>query len=304
MFRKLKVYYFTSLFFLLPLQGQIYKFSGGSAFEYLEKQVSFGPRNPGSAGHSKCKQFLIDELKKYTSDVSTQDFLFKDTELNKSFVLTNIIARFKAKNPDSPVILLAAHWDSRPRADRDEDEKNKEKPIPGANDGASGVAVLLEVAKTLKQNPPPVNVDIVFFDGEDYGKSGDLDNYLLGSKHFAKNLPRTPYQYGLLLDMVGDKNLKLPKEGYSLRMLPDIVNKVWDRAKKLNLTAFQNRRGSEIIDDHKPLIEAGIPIINIIDCDLVGERYWHTLQDTPDKCSPESLLEVGTLVLSVIYDGL
>lgn len=295
-------------FFISPklyaVQDPVDEFSGESAFEYLEKQVAFGPRNPGSTGHRNCLQFLTEELKKYTPNVTIQPFLHKDNELNRTFSLSNIIARFPGNNPNEQKILLAAHWDTRHRADRESDQELKDQPILGANDGASGVAVLLEVARILSENPPPFPVDIVLFDGEDYGRSGDLQNYLLGAKYFAANWRSGPYQFGLLLDMVGDKNLSLKKEGYSSRMLPYIVDQVWKRAQKLNLRAFENRRGSEIYDDHQPLIQAGIPIIDIIQSDLVGSKYWHTLDDTPDKCSPASLLQVGILVISLIFDGL
>jgi len=279
-------------------------FSGESAFKFLEQQVAFGPRNPGSEGHKNCQHFLIAELKKYTINVSTQPFLFTDTDLNRTFTLTNIIAHFPGKAPQSQRILLAAHWDTRPRADREKDPELQKQPILGANDGASGVAVLLEIARIMVKYPPPVPVDVVLFDGEDYGKVSRHEDYLLGARHFAKNLPRTPYKFGILLDMVGDKNLRIPKEGYSARMLPDLVDKVWKRAQLLKLSVFINRLGSEILDDHQPLIQAGVPIIDIIHVDLVGSKYWHTLEDTPDKCSPESLKQVGTLLLSLIYEGL
>ena len=295
-------------FFIVPqlyaVQNPVDEFSAETAFEYLEKQVAFGPRNPGSTGHRNCLQYLTEELKKYTPNVTNQPFLHKDNELKRTFSLSNIIARFPGSNPNGQKILLAAHWDTRPRADRENDPELKDQPILGANDGASGVAVLLEVARVLSENPPPFPVDIVFFDGEDYGKSGDRDNYLLGAKHFAANWRSGPYQFGLLLDMVGDKNLSLKKEGYSYRMLPYIVDRVWKRAQELKLRAFENKLGSEIYDDHQPLIQVGIPIIDIIQSDLVGSKYWHTLDDTPDKCSPESLKQVGTLVLSLVFNGL
>lgn len=290
---------FVSSVHALPQQ-----FSGESALEFLKKQVSFGPRNPGSEGHRNCLQYLISELKKLSPRVITQPFLFEDAALNRTYTLTNVIARFPGNIPGSKKILLAAHWDTRPWADREQDPELKREPIPGANDGASGVAVLLEMCRILSEYPPPAPVDVVLFDGEDYGKTGDRQNYLLGARHFAKNLPRTPYTFGILIDLVGDKNLRIAKEGYSNRMLPKLVGRVWKRAQSLHLSAFENRVGSEIYDDHQPLIQTGVPIINIIHGDLVNSAYWHSLQDTPDKCSAESLEQVGTLLVSLVYDGL
>ena len=286
------------------IQNPFDSFSADAAFSYLEKQVEFGPRNPGSQGHFKCQAYITEILRSFTSHFTLQPFLHIDSELNRTFSMANIIARFPGKNPSGQGILLAAHWDTRPRADRESDPELKNQPIPGANDGASGVAVLLEIAKVLSQYPPPVPVDLVFFDGEDYGKSGDRQNYLLGSKYYAKTLRGSTYRFGLLLDMVGDKNLRIRKERYSNKMLPHIVDSVWKRAETLNLSAFENRIGAEIYDDHQPLIQVGVPIIVLIHDSLVGSKYWHTLEDTPDKCSPASLKQVGSLVLSLIYNGL
>ena len=167
--------------------------------------------------------------------------------------------------------------------------------------GASGVAVLLELARIMKDHPPPVPVDFLLTDGEDYGKEGDISNYFLGERHFAKNLPRYPYKFGILLDMIGEKDLRIPKELYSVQMLPDLVDAVWKRAKDLGLSVFENRKGVRVQDDHDPLIQAGVPIIDIIDFDY---KYWHTLEDTPEKCSPESLEQVGRLMMSLIYEEL
>jgi Zn-dependent M28 family amino/carboxypeptidase len=200
--------------------------------------------------------------------------------------------------------LLCAHWDSHPWASQDANPANRNTPIPGANDGASGVAVLLEVARLLKANPPTIGVDIVLFDGEDYAKANDLSGYLRGSKYFARNKPANYNPvYGILLDMIGDAELEILKEGFSVRYAPDIVQLVWETARNLNITQFKNELGQEVIDDHLPLNEVGIKTINLIDFNYpdATHRYWHTLDDTPDKCSPESLEAVGVLLLNLIY---
>ena len=276
-------------------------FSGREAFRFLTAQTDFGPRNPGSKGHERCLAYLEQTLVRLADAVRLQPFSHPGYD-GTTLHLTNIIASFK---PESPArILLCAHWDTRPRADRDENPRRRNEPILGANDGASGVAVLLELAPLLKALPPTVGVDIVLFDGEDYGKEGDTRNYLLGSRYFAYRVTDYVPRFGILLDMVGDAALELPREGHSLRFAPDIVNTVWNTARGLGITEFVDYLGEEIIDDHLPLNEAGIKTIDIIDFNYPDptHRYWHTHQDTPEHCSAESLDAVGTVVANVVYN--
>jgi len=277
------------------------EFSGKKAFDYLRKQVEFGPRNPGSEGHQQTKYFLLNEMRKFTPTVIDQSFIYYDKLRNKTLTLTNIIARFQVKK--EPRILISAHWDTRPWADQDPNPANRSKPILGANDGASGVAVLLELASILSQNPPPVGVDLVLFDGEDYGREGHLDEYFLGSRYFAANNTQFFPIASILLDMVGDANLQLPIEGYSQQYAPNLVRKVWDIAATLGESAFLDIVNGYISDDHVILNENGIPTIDIIDFAYPDQtnRYWHTLKDTPDKCSPESLETVGRVMVYLIY---
>ncbi|CUS96522.1 Peptidase family M28 [Candidatus Kryptobacter tengchongensis] len=270
-------------------------FNENSAFEYLKKQVSFGPRVPNSNAHEECKNFLINEISKYADAVNVQEFTH--SYLGKNFKLSNIIASFNLKSGFR--ILLCAHWDSRPYADEEREASKRIQPVPGANDGASGVAVLLEIARILKDNPAPIGVDIVFFDGEDLGIAGDLDNFCIGSKYFAKNKPVNYLpQFGILLDMVGDKELQIFKESNSVKYAPDVVNYVWGIARELGISEFRDEIKYNVYDDHIPLNEAGIRTIDIIDFDY---PYWHTTEDTPDKCSPQSLGKVGKVLLNVIY---
>ncbi len=292
---------------LLPISLLFYcgqtvpQFDGDNSFEYIKKQVAFGPRNPMSSGHEECKDWLVDELEKFAGRVVKQDFMHFDPRLNKNFRMTNIVASFNLKAERR--IVLCAHWDTRPVADQDIPE-NAEIPILGANDGASGVAVLLEIARVMKKQLPDVGVDIVLFDGEDYGPEGVLDEYFLGSKYFAKNLNSYKPAFGILLDMVGDAQLNIPKEYQSNYYARNIVEKVWSAAEGLGYFEFENRVGSAVNDDHISLIEAGIPCIDIIDFQYPDKthKYWHTLQDTPDKCSPNSLKIVGQTVLQVVYN--
>lgn len=277
-------------------------FDSHRAFEILKKQCEFGPRPPDSEAHKKTKDYLFTELKKYADTVTLQPYTsevdtFDDPPKRKTLHMNNIIAEFGSNH--SETLLLAAHWDTRPCADKDPDIEKQREPILGANDGASGVAVLLEVARILKQTPPPRRIIIILFDGEDYGKT--LDQMFLGSRYFAKNMGKWKPDYGILLDMIGDKDLKIPIERFSWEANRELANAIWLRAEKLGLVPFQRKLGPAVMDDHIPLIRAGIPMVNIIDFDY---PHWHTLEDTVDKCSPKSLEIVGKLVVNIIYEGL
>jgi len=272
-------------------------FNGGRAYGDLVKQCDFGPRVPGTEAHQNCFQFLTKELLRYGAKVNHQKFSQKLPQSKTPVTMTNIIASFGLQKTER--VLLCAHWDTRPWADQDSLEANHRKPIAGANDGASGVAVLLEVARNLSLEDAAYGVDIVLFDGEDSGLPGEPDSYALGAQYFAKHKDvRYRPQFGILLDMIGGRSLQIYKERNSVDYAPKVVEKVWQRARDLNLTAFINRPKYQVIDDHLSLLKAGIPCIDLIDFDY---PYWHTLEDTPDKCSAESLQQVGQLLLSLIY---
>ena len=275
---------------------QVPEFDGKLAFEQLTRQTSFGPRVPGTPEHDKCLEYLHSTLHSYGATVTLQHFNHTgySGELLK---MTNIVASFNSTATTR--ILLIAHWDSRPQADQEQDVPKRSLPVLGANDGASGVAILLEIARHLKDNPPAAGIDMLLVDGEDYGREGDLDNYLLGTKYFVDHLPAgfKPV-FGILLDMVGDKDLEIPKEPNSLQYAPDIVDLIWSTAKNLGIYQFSDRVQRPVIDDHLPLNEAGIKTVDLIDFDYPP---WHTTGDTPDKCSPESLQAVGRVLMQVIY---
>ena len=264
-------------------------FNAERAFFYLQEQCDFGPRYPGSDAHKKARDYLTIELKNLADEVKLQTFTMKGIEM------TNILARFGGGKGAS--MLLCAHWDTRPFADQDPNPKNRGTPILGANDGGSGVAVLLELAQNLNRHPPPNEVIIALFDGEDYGR--EVSNMFLGSTYFARHREGWEADFGILLDMVGDKDLRIPKERYSWQTSPDLMQTLWDRAADLGLAEFfPTELGRAIMDDHVPLIRAGLPTINLIDFDY---PYWHTVEDTVDKCSPESLEIIGRLMLDYIY---
>lgn len=276
-------------------------FDGKSAYAFLVKQTEFGPRGPGLPGHAKCSSYLLNELRQFADVARPQDFQYTLPD-GKAVTLTNFIASFNPKSDKR--ILISAHWDTRLWADKDPDKKNWTKPISGANDGASGVAIILEIARQLKNTPPQVGVDLVLFDGEDLGKSGQPESFSVGAKYFIANRPVwVNPQLGINLDMVGDRSLAIYREQNSEQMAPEVQKLVFSTAKELGVTQFIDEPGEEVTDDHLPLNDAGIPTIDLIDFQYPDEsnKYWHTLADTPDKCSAESLSAVGRVVVSVIY---
>ncbi len=283
-------------------------FNADSAYSFVRQQLAFGPRNPSSEGHRQTRHYLLDKLASYASERSVYPQSFSAEGYNgETLKLTNIIAAFNTQAKDR--IMLCAHWDTRPRADQD--SVDTDKPILGANDGGSGVAVLLELARVFSNNPPPIGVDIVLFDGEDYGKEGDLEKYFLGSRHWSKNPPVKGYapRFGILLDMVGGVEAQFPKEGYSMRYAPALVNEVWLIADEKGAgELFLDREGNAISDDHVIINQnLGIPTIDIIHHEVTesGARfapYWHTHGDDMDIISRQTLGEVGDVMLELIYN--
>lgn len=269
-------------------------FDSARAYGDLVKQCDFGYRVPGTAAHARCLRWLEEELGSLADRVEVSRF--REKAGGKWVPLANLAATF---NPDGKGhILLCAHWDTRPVADRDPDPANRERPILGANDGASGVAVLLEVARALKADSPKQRVTIVLFDGEDYGESAA--DMFLGSRAFAERYSGPPVDWGVLLDMVGDRELRLPYEGHSMRAAPAVVERVWGAAGRVGSKAFVREAGPWVLDDHVFLLRRGIPCVDVIDFEYA---HWHTRGDTPDKCSAESLGQVGRAVLQAIAEG-
>jgi Peptidase family M28 len=276
-------------------------FDGETAFRRLKEQCDYGPRVPGTEGHRKCRAYLVGAVKMLTPQVEEQSFTFRDG--TRDVPMTNIIARFLPPSPtarpaDGTGVIVAAHWDTRPTADQEPDLARRRRPIMGADDGASGVAVLLQLASMLKERPPAVPVWLVFFDGEDYGPGED--RMYLGAKYFADHLPAGVPREGVLLDMIGDANLEVFKERISSERAGAVVDRVWEIARGLGYQAhFNPARKYAISDDHIPLLDKGIAMIDVIDFDY---PYWHTLGDTVDKCSPASLRVVGDVVAAWIYE--
>ena len=286
-------------------------FEADSAFYFVEKQVLFGPRVPGSKAHADCADWMASKMKEYADEVVVQDFKAKVYH-GKIYSGKNVIASF---NPDSRSrILLGAHWDTRPYADHDPNPENHNTPIDGANDGGSGIGVLIEVARQLKIKRPDVGIDIIFFDLEDYGEpqgtQSDLEHsWCLGSQHWSKNPHKPAYnaRFGILLDMVGGPKAEFAREGTSMYYAPDIMNKVWDIAAQLGYSNyFTSRLSPSIIDDHMYVNKyARIPMINIVEYNPNSKSYfnprWHTLQDNMDGIDRNTLQVVGEVVLTTIY---
>ena len=273
------------------------QFDGAQALRWVEHQVAAGPRIPGTAAHRTIGDWLEAELRQRADSVEVQRFTHVSAS-GDTLPLRNIIARFQPANPSR--VLLLAHWDSKPHADQDPDPAKRSLPVPGANDGASGVAVLLGVADALHRARPSLGVDLLFVDGEDYGTfEGDAPDNLLGSRYFAANLP-PGYRplFAVLLDMVGDRDQQFEQEGNSLDGAPEVVERVWTTAEAIGLgRVFRPRRGQPLTDDHIPLLRAGIHAIDLIDFDY---PYWHTTSDTVDKVSAASLANVGRLALALV----
>lgn len=295
-------------------------FNADSAFLFVQQQVDFGPRVPNSDAHAKCAKFLAEKLKNYGAEVLVQEA--EARAFNGALLqMKNIIGQFSPEKPKR--IMLCAHWDTRPFADKEDDKTLQGQAIDGANDGASGVGVLLEIARAFQQKSPEYGVDIIFFDAEDYGaidfgtnsfqdyKSTEL-TWCLGSQYWSKNPHKANYnaKYGILLDMVGAKGAVFPKEGYSLKFAAKLVNHIWNTGHDLGYgNYFQKRvmQGSGgLIDDHLFINQwAGIPTVDIIHYDIEKEGFGyfhHTHQDNMSIIDPNTLKAVGDVVLDVVYN--
>lgn len=276
-------------------------FSGELAHELLVRQVDFGPRIPGSDGHAMQLAWMHEWLSTRADTVVEQAFTYT-TAAGDSLSLTNLLARFGPEATER--ILLVAHWDTRPLADQSRAPADRERPVPGANDGASGTAVLLVLADLFARQAPPIGVDLLLVDGEDYGPG--TEDMFLGARHFAANQPPGyPPLYGVLVDMVGDADLRLPIEGYSQERAPEVVARVWDLAERMGYGGtFVQSPGGYVMDDHLALNDGGIRTIDIIDFQYgPNNSLWHTPEDLPEHTSARSLQVVGDVLAELVYRG-
>lgn len=287
-------------------------FDPDSAYAYIEKQVAFGPRVPNSEAHKACADYLVSELERHGAKTYVQEAVltaYNGDKLNAK----NIIGAFHPEK--SRRVLLFAHWDSRPYADHDPDETNHRKPIDGADDGASGVGVLLEMARQIGKKDMAVGIDIIFFDAEDYGtpefvKEYQPDTWCLGSQFWAANphVPNYKAEFGILLDMVGSRGATFYKEQISVQYAAGYVENIWAEARNLGYGKyFINSQGGAITDDHQYVIRGlRIPCLDIInyapDTPTGFGTHWHTQNDTMENIDRETLKAVGETVLTVIYN--
>ncbi len=290
------------------IQVSIPDFNADSAYEYINKQVDFSPRVPNTPAHQACAEYLLNKLNCYADTAFFQSFksrAFSGATLNGK----NIIASFNLNKPSR--ILLSAHWDSRPWSDKDTDPSKHKTPVDGANDGASGVGVIIEIARQLSMLKPGIGVDIILFDLEDYGDYSNNDSWGLGSQYWSKNMHNPDYRakYGILLDMVGAKDAKFYMEGYSMMYASDIIKKVWTTAGRIGYgTYFIFEKVGYIDDDHLYVNQnSGIPMIDIIHLDNNSSNgsffeYWHTTKDNMDAIDKEILKAVGQTMMTVIYE--
>jgi len=284
------------------LRADLPAFQAESAYVWIETQLAFGPRIPGTPAHRKCGDWLVAKLRSYGAQVYEQTGIFKGTPVR------NIIASFGGKDSTRKRLLLSAHWDSRPYADQD--ARDKRQPVPGANDGASGVAVLLEIARLFSTEPPPGPVDIILWDAEDLGQEGVEDSYCLGTQFWLQNpRPHPPQAYGggINLDMVGAKGATFLREGYSRAYAPNLLDFIWQVAAQLGYQQyFVPLDGDPIIDDPYYLSVRGrIPMVNIIHRQPHRPAFfpeWHTTQDDISVIDRATLLAVGHTLTAVIYN--
>lgn len=286
------------------------EFSADSAYRYIAEQVAFGPRTPASKAHEACGNYLANKMKSFGAEVQEQKADIRAWD-GKTLPMRNIIASFQPENAQR--ILLFAHWDCRPWSDMEETKNLQMKAVLGANDGASGVGVLMEVARQLgKAQTLPVGVDIIFFDLEDYGvpdwEKDVKDSWCLGSQYWAKHPHKAGYtaDYGILLDMVGTRNACFMWEYISKRYAPDVVQKVWNKAQELGYGQFFIQAdGGILTDDHLYINTlAGIPSIDIIDFDNDRGGFfeaWHTQHDDMSNIDKLTLQAVGNTLMHIIY---
>jgi glutaminyl-peptide cyclotransferase len=274
---------------------------GKRAFGYLEQIVAIGPHTAGSPANTRVRKLVADHFTKTGAQVREQPFRAIHPQTGKSLGMVNLIASWQPDNLRR--VVIGAHYDTRPHPDQEELPERYKLPFVGANDPASGIALLMEIANHLKDLPTQWGVDLVLFDGEElvFGNNAPHDDYFLGSKAFARSYSglvrgkRTQMRYenGIVLDLIGGKNLQIKQEPKSREEAPQLMRQLWGVAAGLRINSFRVEPGREVSDDHLALIEAGIPTVDLIDFDY---PFWHTADDLPENCSAESLSDVGRVV--------
>jgi hypothetical protein len=277
-----------------PIDGQ-------RAYRYLKEICELGPRPAGSEANARQRKLVADHFTKLGAKVREQPFRGRHPLNGARVQMANLIGSWHPER--SQRVVIGAHYDTRPHPDQEEDDERRKLPFLGANDGASGVALLMELAHHLNDLVTPWGVDLVLFDGEElvFGNNPRLGDYFLGSKHFAQTYadqverrrPGPRYARGFVLDMIGGRNQVIKQEPNSLNLARDLVREVWAVAEQLKIRSFSFDVGREVLDDHLALNDAGIPTIDLIDFEY---PYWHKADDLPENCSAESLSDVGKVL--------
>lgn len=285
-------------------QTPVAEFDADSAYAYLKRQVDFGPRVPNTEAHRRAGDWMVAELQRHGAEVTEQRAdlrAFDGTILHAR----NIFAQFNPERSDRT--LLLAHYDCRPWADEDPDPQNHRKPVDGANDGASGVAVLLEIARQFSLNNPGRGIDILLCDAEDWGTDGDDESWAMGTRYFVQNPIKEGYrpERAILVDMVGGRGAKFPVEYFSQQAAPELVTRLWNAAAETGYASlFPRQLGSAVTDDHVEFIKAGIPAVDIIEYHS-GQGFnphWHTATDNLQNIDRNTLKAVGTTLLHALIN--
>lgn len=289
----------------LALRSRLPRFDAAQAMADVRRQVGFGPRIAGQPGHAQQLAWMEATLRPLADSVFRQPFIWTNPEdSTQTLSGVNLVASFGLDGARARRALFAAHFDTRPLADRDADPEGRTFPVPGANDGASGVAVLMELARHLAERPPEdIGVDLAFFDLEDVGTDGDTTGptvpFALGSEAFVARNPGYRPAWGVLLDMVCDRHLQIPREAYSQQYARRVNDRVWAAARRAGAAAFVDQAGGPVVDDHVAFLRAGIPMV-----DLIHQPFpatWHTTADLPEACSAASLGQVGQTLIELLY---
>ena len=272
-------------------------FDANTAMGYIRAQLDFGPRIPGTEGAARAGDWIVARMRERADTVWEQRWTHV-TAQGVSLPMRNIVARFRPELEQR--VLYVAHWDTRPVSDGTLDTALRKLPVPGANDGASGVALLIALGDVIAATPPSVGVDLLFTDGEDYGSFSRDEDVLIGARYFAEHLPAPGYRplFGVLWDMIGDADLTLYQEGHSVSQAPEVVARVWEQAAELGYgSIFVPQQMGGVTDDHLPLLAKGLRVIDVID---IAYPPHHTPHDTYDKVSARSMQVVGDVATALV----
>ncbi len=282
------------LLFTLPA------FDGQKAWDLVDEQVAFGSRVPGTAAHVETREWILDQLRDWGAQVTLRPFMLRNPLTGDSVSCVNLVASFRESEKER--IFVGAHWDSRAYADRDPDPARRKDPVPGANDGASGVAVLLELARLMSETPPPLGVDLLFFDGEDQGLYGEKETFCAGSRELARLSRLTGFspRFGIVIDLIGSRHIRIHPDRRSQSCCPELTTTILAIVERHLPARVEKSVPVDVYDDHIPFIDAGIPTVLLFGA---GDPYWHTTSDLPKNVTTRNLKGIGNALVEVIWGG-